>query len=152
MINLELLLTCHTNATKHKIPYVWGMKPDIHSDSADIRGSDCSGYIRWLFGRQGIVLPEGSMEQSEYFNNVLKYIHMERYSLTENRNILYLCHAAVTPSHAGHIWLAFNRKTIECYGGHGVGSRDVMHSPLPSYFTNGYVIPYNEASYSSTTL
>jgi hypothetical protein len=140
-INLEFLQECHIHGMKERIPYVWGMKPSVTVDTNRVKGSDCSGWIRYLFGRQHILIPEGSMEQYCYFRKE-GYVEFTDYSRVENRHILYLCHASPTANEAGHIWLAYNQRTIECYGGYGVGSRDVMHNPLPRIFSNGFVIPF----------
>lgn len=42
-------------------PYQWGAKPDIKEDEP--LSFDCSGYVRWVYGRCGVVVPEGSEQQ-----------------------------------------------------------------------------------------
>lgn len=42
-------------------PYEWGAKPK--NDDYNPVSFDCSGFVRWVYGRLGVGLPEGSEQQ-----------------------------------------------------------------------------------------
>lgn len=43
------------------IPYVFGAKPEKTEEKP--AAFDCSGFVRWVYGKCGITLPEGSNDQ-----------------------------------------------------------------------------------------
>ena len=51
------------------IDYVFGQKAaDLGMEPAKIKGIDCSGYVRYLYHKAGLVIPDGSGEQ--YINTL----------------------------------------------------------------------------------
>jgi hypothetical protein len=145
-IDLEFLSICHDNGAAHGIPYVWGAKPDPSLTTDQITGSDCSGWARYLFGRQGITLPEGSQEQMEWFKSKGPGDATADYAAVGNSPAgeLFICFALDTRAsggHAGHVWFVESGETMECYGGVGVGSRLWYNRVLRRIFHVAFRVP-----------
>lgn len=145
LIDLEFLSTCHDNAAVWGIPYVWGAKPDPKLTTDQIKGSDCSGWSSYLFGRQGITIPEGSQEQMDWCKKqgwacTTDYAAVGAAAEGE----LFMCFALDTRAsggHAGHVWFSDGGETMECYGGHGVGSRPWNTRVLRRIFHAAFRVP-----------
>jgi len=143
-INLEFLIACHHNGCLHNIPYVWAAKPSPSLTTDQITGSDCSGWMRYLFGRQGIGLPEGSQEQMEWFKSQGLTAETDYTAISTWSGNLWICFALDTRAeggHPGHVWLVHEGETMECYGGVGVGERPANTRILRSLFHAGFEVP-----------
>lgn len=137
----QKLVSLHKLCTDTGISYWWGSKPFFGGFPPSWKFSDCSGYSRWLVyhlaNAIGLVVewPEGSVEQHELcFNtltpcdpsnghhqdNVIRVAFLE--PIYEDDN--------VTLKEAGHVMLLLNNFTYECYGHHGVGSREWGSEPF----------------------
>jgi hypothetical protein len=95
------------------------------------RYSDCSNFIRSLIayatsGLPGgaIVIPDGSVNQHDFFaNNKFKPTEYDNCALIDGHLRVAFLEPGDTSEHIGHVWFARNGRTLECYGGHGPGSR-----------------------------
>ena len=124
--------TLHRAGMEQGIPYVWGDKPALNLVIPDIPGSDCSGWVRYLVYHvsQGVcLLPEGSFEQHAHLKTFLRPYPYG--GATQIKGNLFLAFIEPAKQHAGHVWFVLDGVTLECYGGHGVGSRDALAHPLP---------------------
>lgn len=143
------------------------LKPNVPKIQfvATVGGMDCSGYIRSLVfyaSKERLLLPEGSAEQWEWLersgmtalSGPLKgYDHVRPLSAADpirtqdshpgNLSPLYIAFIETTPLHAGHVWFIVDGTTIECYGGHGVGSRPWNARPLPQEVAACYEWPHD---------
>lgn len=127
----------------HGIPYVWGAKPDPKKTTDKISGSDCSGWSRYLLGRQEIDIPEGSAEQREWMREKkLVRIARDHYSYGKPSLTVWFI-APVAGEHAGHVWFVLGgyNTTMECFGGHGVGSRPAYTKVLVWEVAEGFILP-----------
>lgn len=121
--DIDLLTLCHHKMID-RVKYKWDSKPSLGLESWQVKTADCSGYIRYLLYRASnrqLVTPEGSVEIHELFSGLLTPCE---FVATKNIDgIVRVSFIPETKDHAGHIWLTLNGHTIECYGGHGAGSR-----------------------------
>lgn len=144
-INLPFLIACHHHAMVKGVDYVWGAKPSPALTTDKIHGSDCSGWMRYLFGRQDITLPEGSQQQMEWFKEqgfgaVTDYPAI----CSSPAGKLWICFALDTRAqggHPGHVWLVDGGETMECFGGVGVGERPANTRILRTLFHVGFELP-----------
>lgn len=144
-IDLNLLWRCQVNGAAHGIPYVWGAKPDPSLEAAQITGSDCSGWFRYLMARQGIDVPEGSQEQMSWCQ-AQGLPETTDYAAVGNSpsGELFACFALDlrgSGGHAGHVWLCEGGDTVECHGGAGVDSRGWDTPVLRRIFHVAYRMP-----------
>lgn len=125
-------------------PYKLGAKWPVEADIRDVLAKpvDCSGFVRWLFWRQGIRLPDGSQQQWAYVRDVLKWRDV-RYSdlhwTVEDPGRLFIAFKRATKSGHGHVWLVCGGQTLESYSGHGVGRRPWKR--LERYAAACYEVP-----------
>jgi hypothetical protein len=107
------------------ILYKLGAKaPSPGCDSTLIREIDCSGLIKWLLERiAGLIdIPDGSYNQRRWFQcEGFKQTDYANCGLLDGR--LRIAFIDPKESGHGHVWLVWNGKTIESYGGDGVGRR-----------------------------
>ena len=145
-IDLDLLWACQDHGAVHGIRYQWGAKPALDATTDQIDESDCSGWVRYLFGRQGITtLPEGSQQQMDYFKaaglpETSDYAAVGGSPAGE----LFICFAldlSAQGSHPGHVWGCENGETLECHGGAGVDSRPWNTGVLRRIFHVAYRLP-----------
>jgi hypothetical protein len=95
------------------------------------RYSDCSNFVRCLIAYAtagladgSIVIPDGSVNQHDFFvNNNFKPTEYENCALIDEHLRIAFLSPSDTAERVGHVWLARNAKTLECYGGHGPGAR-----------------------------
>ena len=124
-IDLQLLQECQAHGHAQRIPYVWDAKPDPSLRTDQITGSDCSGWLRYLLGRQGNELPEGSQEQMEWLKDQ-GLTESSDYPAVATGSGLWACFALDLRSeggHPGHVWLLYQGQSMECCAGRGVTSR-----------------------------
>jgi hypothetical protein len=132
-ISLSKILAYHQLGMTAGIGYLLGAKPAMDKVPAQIKVSDCSGWSRYLVyhaSQHQLLLPEGSVQQHEWadrnglhpvsFADAVKYGSVSR---------LFLCFIVpeTQPDKIGHVYMLHGcgekARTMECYGGHGVGSR-----------------------------
>lgn len=113
------------NQCLDKVKYHLGAKAKFGSrPMKDFAEIDCSGFVRWLLHMCcGVRIPDGSYNQRVWFQkqgyktNPYKVVA----GLRDNR--LRIAFMNPVDGESGHVWLICNGKTIESYGGHGVGRR-----------------------------
>lgn len=113
------------NKCLNKISYELGAKARFGAKPLrDFTKIDCSGFVRWLIHMaSGVRMPDGSWNQrvwcqkQGFKQNPYKSVA----GLKDNR--LRIAFIDPTKGKSGHVWLIINGKTIESYGGHGVGRR-----------------------------
>lgn len=139
-LNRKILLGAH-NELKGQTPYGYGAKAEGGRDPRDghrwnprsngtittpistIDNLDCSGYVRYGAYAAGVTLPDGSQSQRSWCEDNLQEIHYSDFGKIDN--VLRI--AFMTPHQhgvgsIGHVWWGFNARTMESYGGKGVGS------------------------------
>lgn len=145
-IDLPLMWKCQDNGAVNGIPYVWGAKPSSSLTTDQISGADCSGWWRYLMGRQGIEVPEGSQEQMEWckaqgFQCITNYADVGNAAAGE----LFACFILDTrghqDGHAGHVWNCEGGETMESHGGAGVDSRPWNTGVLRREFHVAFRLP-----------
>jgi len=111
-----------TSRCVNRVKYKYAAKaPNINCKPTAIKRIDCSGFVRWLIHNASngeVTMPDGSWNQNAWCHSLgLKKTAYSNCALLDNRlRIAFIgCHPI------GHVWLCFNSKTIESYGGHGVG-------------------------------
>jgi hypothetical protein len=94
----------------------------------DFKASDCSGFVRWILAyavtmKHALILPMGSYYQNDWCKS--QGFKLSKYSDVAGLNDNRLRIAFIKPDsdHHGHVWLILNGRTMECYGGVGVGRR-----------------------------
>lgn len=132
-VSLSKLLAYHQLGEEAGIDYSLGAKPAFEKTPDQIRVSDCSGWSRYLLYHatdHALVLPEGSAEQHEWCDS--KGLHKVTYANAVqygSPSRLFICFIVpeTQPDGIGHVWMLHGQgeqaRTVECYGGHGVGSR-----------------------------
>lgn len=140
-IDLALMRECFDHLAVRGVPYVWGAKAAPGVDSSEITGLDCSGFFQFVMSKQGIAVPEGSYQQMEWCK-------AQRLELTTSYrhaccppSQLWACFAIQEGSRPGHVWLVDDGETMECYGGHGVGSRRWNTAVLTRIFHAAFRLP-----------
>lgn len=104
---------------------------------------DCSGWVRaalaWASDGQ-FILPDGSVNQREWCE--ANHLKRSAYaSLTRVDEIVRI--AFIRPSalqRIGHVYLAFDGRTLESWGGHGPGSRSPLVHVLHAFTTDVFVL------------
>lgn len=131
MINFGLLAELFSR-TAGRVKYKLGAKCALDADSASIKQIDCSGVVRWWLHRAaGIQLPDGSQQQLAWARANLR--KLEKYSDVQyaagDDSRLFIAFLSPKPGKAWprHVWLVWKGKTMESYGGHGVGGRPWNH-------------------------
>ena len=114
------------------IAYDWGGKDaNCGSGEIDFTGLDCSGFVRTILIYAGggpetgafRALPDGSYDQGQWFQEIgFKPVSAASSALRDGRLRVNIHHADAKDE-TGHIWLAVNGHTVECFGGHGPGER-----------------------------
>lgn len=148
MIDLASLKLVHGKMAG-RVTYLMGAKARASAQTSEIAELDCSGYVRYLMQRCGAPdFPDGTWDQSRWLAK----------SGWEPKEYGNLKHTVADPTRLfvagfteysdarghrrhGHIWLVHAGKTIECYGGVGVGSRAWSHKTLRSLVTFCYEVP-----------
>lgn len=126
------------------VKYKLGAKPGLHDEPGiDFKLSDCSGFVRWLLfkGTDGkTTLPDGSWIQETWCDN--EGFNKNPYASVADNKDDYLRVAFIKAyrGKVGHIWLIHNGKTIECYGGVGVGRRPWNTKTLLKEVSDCYTI------------
>lgn len=131
-LNPETLRAIHRECSG-RVKYKLGAKVAIGAIVAAIKQVDCSGYVRWLADKAGFnrLLPDGSQVQLEWCRANLR--KLEKYSdvqyAKDDPNRVFIAFLSPKPGSQWprHVWLVHMGKTMESYGGHGVGSRDWSH-------------------------
>jgi len=117
---VEALESC-----ENRVTYNLGAKVPLDAEPGAIKKIDCSGWARWLvhFITHGeTTMPDGSQNQLAWCRESnFKLTEFGNCALTDGR--LRICFMRAKPGGHGHVWLCINGRTIESYGGHGVGRR-----------------------------
>lgn len=148
-VSLALLEAVHRNMAG-RVRYGMGCKaPALDCDSHEITRIDCSGYVRYVLARatsQRLILPDGSWEQRAWCETRLR--QLARYAdvayAKEDPSRLFIAFiepGAIGPGKAGHVWLVLAGRTLESYGGVGVGSRPWDAWTLKRYASAAYELP-----------
>jgi len=108
------------------VRYKMGAKPDLRAlPGQGFREADCSGFVRWLIYQASYgktKMPLGSWHQRRWCERMgFKLTDYAHTALSDNR--LRIGFTNPKAKRAGHVWLIFNRASIECYGGRGAGRR-----------------------------
>lgn len=153
-INLTHLITLFDHMTSHRIKYALGVKaPDLQMDSSKINVLDCSGFIQYCFAKctdPPLIIPAGSWLQNDYFiaNDFREVEYGDLHYADPSRLFISTIRAGRNGApKIGHIW--FTRQdhshsipqTMECYGGHGVGTRAWNTHVLMSQVFQTFEIP-----------
>jgi hypothetical protein len=145
-LSLDTLKLVYKKLAVRHIKYKLGAKaPSLTADTADYRfldGIDCSGFVRYAIAKasnQRVIIPDGSFNQlawaqSQGLHKLGKY----RDVVYGDPSRLFLCFikASDMAEGIGHVWLVHKNseqdipRTMESYGGVGVGSRPWFASPL----------------------
>lgn len=146
-VSISLLESIFSTCERKGVPYGLGSKIDLSIQPDQLEPGthcDCSGFIRWVLkwaSGGAFVLPDGSQMQREWCENaglhkLAHYSDANTYG-TPGRLFIHFIKPYTNGCGAtGHVWLSikFNddtvADTIECYGGHGVGSRVWNARPL----------------------
>jgi hypothetical protein len=105
---------------------------------------DCSGFVRWLLFQitHGMTIPDGSFNQNHGWAAVKSFkptaYNKDSVGLKDGR--LRIAFMEPTRSGHGHVWLIWNGKTIESWGGHGPGRRNWNVKPLVSRVSACFVL------------
>jgi hypothetical protein len=127
-VDLRKLEAVHTSLAG--VSYKLGAKPgSLTYLPTAIHYLDCSGAVRYLLynATSGqLVIPDGSWYQREWCEDHLIQIP---YGTVANAGRERLFIAFITAGvngsgETGHVWLVHNGKTLESYGGHGIGRRN----------------------------
>lgn len=156
-ISLDTLNLVYGRLSARHIKYKLGAKaPSLIADTTDYRfldGIDCSGFVRYALAKasdQKVILPDGSFNQLSWAQN--QGLHkLDNYKdvVYGDPTRLFLCFikAADTKEGIGHVWLVHKSsdkdipRTMESYGGCGVGSRPWFASPLRHRCHYAYELP-----------
>ena len=113
-----------------KVKYQLGSKPALTAAPGTFTKSDCSGFFRWLLrwssvdkSTLAITAPDGSVNQLKWARD-MGFRKCPYADCAKADGILRAAFIKARGSRAGHVWLVISGKTIECYGGVGVGRRD----------------------------
>jgi len=116
------------NAMNGRVKYGLGSKAaSMTTPASSVSRIDCSGFVRWAAAQSTtprLIIPDGSWHQRAWAEKNLKQV--EYSTAVAARGRLFI--AFMTPGvkgvgKVGHVWFVFDGKTLESYGGHGVGSR-----------------------------
>lgn len=125
-IDLAKLLDLH--ARMDKVKYGLGDKANPKTAEPEtIKSIDCSGYVRFVLykasgGKVDCSPNGGSWHQNEWCKAKLTAITYEAATAGASDGKLRI--AFYKPAKGvGHVWLILNGKTLESYGGHGVGRK-----------------------------
>ncbi len=127
-VNLAVLINTFDELELQRVPYVWGGKVHpLTRPATEVGGVDCSGFAQYAVAQstnQGLLLPEGSWEQRDFFEgqDLHKPLYKDAGTLAD-ANRLFICFIKPGNGHAGHVWFLNDGHTMESYGHHGVGSR-----------------------------
>jgi len=127
------------------VKYKLGAKdPYLGAPSSQIEYLDCSGFTRdEIYSAAGVVIPDGSYIQREYFEKVLSPVP---YGPAQNDLLIFFLTAGVNGvGSVGHVGFARNGVTYECYGGHGVGSRPWNTPVLKDHVHKAFRLPFKTA-------
>jgi hypothetical protein len=120
---------------------------------------DCSGFIRYALYRasnHALSLPDGSQQQRQWcearshdsgLHQVVDYADTNAYLTPERLFIAFIKPYTNGCGEIGHVWLLSQldddaaEETMECYGGHGVGSRPWNSSILKREVFSIYELP-----------
>lgn len=113
-----------------KVFYDFGGKfKDITDFTPAEKGVDCSGFIRWFLyhaSNGAVLFPDGSVNQNEW----CKHLKLPRFTYgiaaLNRTGAAFICFKPPTKGKAGHVWIIRNGRTIESYGGKGIGSRSAL--------------------------
>jgi cell wall-associated NlpC family hydrolase len=130
------------NATVGRVAYKLGAKPGMGTSPLGMAQADCSGYVRWLIHRithSEVLMPDGSWHQAKWCaDQGFKLTDYSMCGLKDDR--LRIAFIPTYRGSVGHVWLVVNGKTIESYGGKGVGRRPWNQKTLRSKVTECYVL------------
>ena len=126
------------------IGYKLGAKADdLAGEPPDYDHIDCSGWVRAavaVASHGQTILPDGSVNQNDWCaGQGLKRSTFAACRLQDGLTRI----AFIRPSlkHAiGHVYLARNGRTLESWGGHGLGSRLVSTHILSAETTDAFVL------------
>lgn len=104
---------------------------------------DCSGWVRaaLAFATQGaLVIPDGSVNQREWCEG--HGLKRSNYAALLRRDFVIRIAfiRATRTEHIGHVYLCYNGRTWESYGGHGPGSRSVLVHVLKALTSDVFVL------------
>lgn len=102
---------------------------------------DCSGWVRAaLAWASGVIIPDGSVNQREWCE--AKGLKRSNYAaLLRSDNIVRIAFIrAGKVEKIGHVYLCYNKQTMESYGGHGPGMRTPLAHVLKAFTTDVFVL------------
>ena len=123
-------------AMNGRVRYLLGSKAGLFAQPAAIKTIDCSGLTRYLLYRcTGVLWPDGSTNQLDFARKHLR--ELDRYSDVEyakDDDRLFIAFKVPNAlqralnrrdgrARGRHVWLVHRGRTLESYGGHGVGRR-----------------------------
>lgn len=148
MIDLALLLRIHGKMAG-RVKYRLGAKARASQQTGEIEEIDCSGYVRYLMQRCGVPdFPDGTWAQSRWLAKsdwASKRYNDLRYTVNDPTRLFVAGFTEYSDARGrrrhGHIWLVHQGRTLESYGGVGVGSRSWSHPTLKRLVKFCYEVP-----------
>lgn len=99
----------------------------ISIDTSEVDECDCSGLNQKMFwAGTGIVIPAGSVTQHDWFvQHGYREVPLAE-AIVDDTNQVYVFFKVPGANNDpfGHTGFFFNRRALQSYGGHGVGSTD----------------------------
>lgn len=153
MIDLPLILRIHSKMAR-RVRYRLGAKARTSQQTGEIEELDCSGYVRYLMQRCGEPdVPDGTWAQSRWLATSgwePKLYDNLKHTVNDPTRLFVAGFTEYSDARGrrrhGHIWLVHQGRTLESYGGVGVGSRAWSHATLKSLVTFCYEVPIRDLS------
>ncbi len=131
------------NACYGVVKYKLGAKPRLGSmPVTSFKTSDCSGFVRWiLYGASHgkvKILPGSWYQQKWCREQGFEKVSYSDAALLDSK--LRIAFINTEGGKIGHVWLIINGRSIEAYGGHGVGRRKWNNKVLLANVDACYVL------------
>lgn len=127
-IDRALLVAIAENLIHQHVPYTYGSKAkpldvDSHSFRGTLgKGIDCSGFTRYDLNKCGFLIPDGSVNQRQFFESH-GFKPTTQIGELDGRVRIAFLKPEDTHGGIGHVMLVYMGKTLESHGGVGVDRR-----------------------------
>lgn len=149
-IDLAQFLLVHDHLHHHttdgeQTRYLWGAKaPALDCDTSVIQEIDCSGYSRYILAKatnQQLVIPEGSLNQFDWFKlQGLQDVPYSQKGFSDQYEGLVICY--MEQDGLRHVWFVHEGETYESSPAvGGVGSRIWSAGILRRHVTACWLLP-----------
>jgi cell wall-associated NlpC family hydrolase len=127
-LDIALFMEVFDHLCIHGTTYKLGAKaPSLSCDTSLVSAIDCSGFVRYLLARasrQGLVIPDGSVNQHQWCREQgFPKVAYGGPSIATSKRLYLAFIEPVYEVRPGHVWFVYQGHTMESYGGQGVGSR-----------------------------